>query len=162
MRKCNLRWGIVIANKERDDDYRVLNYQYIQAQDLEDADIDRLCSRTEELLTDLCSGNIDAVYRTLVGFSCGESDCIGDTEAAPESSKSTASLLQRQSPTTTSCFMISISKRLFTVRWSLNSMVQRLENCSAGESTASSYLTLWHKSNISSEAIRWTEPVTLM
>lgn len=96
MQRYNLRWGIVIANKERDDDYRALNYQYIQALDLEDVDIDRLCSRTEELLTALCSGNTEAVYRTLVGFPYEEGDCTGnDVEAACESPKPAASLLQR-------------------------------------------------------------------
>lgn len=96
MRKYNLRWGIVIANKERDDDYRALNYQYIQALDLEDADIDRLCRRTDELLTDLCGGNTEAAYRTLVGFPGREGDCMADDEEdVPEPSGAAASLLQR-------------------------------------------------------------------
>ena len=53
MQKYGLRWGVVIANKEHDDDYRTLNYQYLQALDLDDSDIDRLCSHTEDLLTKL-------------------------------------------------------------------------------------------------------------
>lgn len=96
MKKYNLRWGVVIANKERDDDYRALNYQYIQALDLDDGDIGCLCAHTEDLLTKLCSGSTEAVYRTLAGFSGGEGDYIGDDcNAAPEPPKPAASLLQR-------------------------------------------------------------------
>lgn len=92
MQKYNLRWGIVIANKERDDDYRALNYQYIQALNLGDNDINDLCKHTEDLLTKLCSGHIETVYRTLVGFADRNLqdgiECMTDT-------KPTASLLQR-------------------------------------------------------------------
>lgn len=96
MRKYGLRWGIVIANKEHDDNYRALNYQYVQALDLEDEDIDRLCSHTEELLTDLCNGSVEAVYRTLAGFSCKEGDCIGDQgECDSEASRPSGNLLHR-------------------------------------------------------------------
>lgn len=96
MRKYGLRWGVVIANKEHDDDYRTLNYQYLQALDLDDSDIDRLCSHTEDLLTKLCSGHTETVYRTLVGFSGGVNDSIGnDCDDAAEAAKPAASLLQR-------------------------------------------------------------------
>lgn len=82
MKKYNLRWGVVIANREKDDDFRALNYQYIQALDLDDEDIDGLCEPTEDLLTRLCSGDIETVYRTLVGFH-GLSD---DNAPAPSTS----------------------------------------------------------------------------
>lgn len=96
MQKYGLRWGVVIANKEHDDDYRTLNYQYLQALDLDDSDIDRLCSHTEDLLTKLCSGHIETVYRTLVGFSGGVDGSIGDDcGEATEAAKPAASLLQR-------------------------------------------------------------------
>ena len=95
MRKYNLRWGVVIANKERDDDYRALNYQYIQALDLDDGDIDRLCAHTEDLLTKLCSGHAETVYRTLVGSSGGVEDDVSNGSADAEAVKPTASLLQR-------------------------------------------------------------------
>jgi len=91
MKRHNLRWGVVIANKERDDDYRALNYQYVQALDLEDEDIGRLCERTENMLTNLCSGHIETVYRTLAG--CSDEQDYGADSAEP--SKATASLLQR-------------------------------------------------------------------
>lgn len=96
MQRYGLRWGVVIANKEHDDNYRTLNYQYLQALDLDDADIDRLCSHTEDLLTKLCSGHTETVYRTLVGFSGGVDDSIGnDCGDATEAAKPAASLLQR-------------------------------------------------------------------
>lgn len=96
MRKYGLRWGVVIANKEHDDDYRLLNYQYVQPLDLDDWDIDRLCSHTEDLLSKLCSGHTETVYRTLVGFSGGVDDSIGDNCGdATEAAKPAASLLQR-------------------------------------------------------------------
>lgn len=96
MQKYNLRWGIVIANKEKDDDYRALNYQYIQALDLNDEDIDNLCSHTEDLLTKLCSGHIDTVYRTLVGFSNTTDDNrTDDCSNENEPVKPSASLWQR-------------------------------------------------------------------
>lgn len=89
MKKYKLKWGVVFANKEKDDDYRALNYQYIQALDLSDEDITNLCGRTERLLTDLCSGDIETVYRTLVGFSNGADDIDNESETP------SASLLQR-------------------------------------------------------------------
>ncbi len=96
MRKYGLRWGVVIANKEHDDDYRTLNYQYTQALDLNDEDIDRLCAHTEDLLTKLCSGHTETVYRTLVGFSGSVDGGMGnDCDDAIEDAKPAASFLQR-------------------------------------------------------------------
>ncbi len=70
--------------------------QYLQALDLDDSDIDRLCSHTEDLLTKLCSGHTETVYRTLVGFSGGVNDSIGnDYDDAAEAVRPAASLLQR-------------------------------------------------------------------
>ncbi len=93
MKKYHLRWGVVIANRERDDDYRALNYQYVQALDLTDEDIDALCGHTEEMLTNLCSGQVDAVYRTLVGFSNGDKDEAKNSDDVTP--KASASLLQK-------------------------------------------------------------------
>lgn len=96
MQKYNLKWGVVIANKEKDDEYRALNYQYIQALDLTDDDIIELCKPTERLLTNLCSGHIDTVYKTLVGFSdYAEEKIPDDVETNGGSNKVSASLLQR-------------------------------------------------------------------
>lgn len=95
MQKYNLRWGVVIANKEKDDDFRALNYQYLQALDVDDAGIDKLCKRTEDMLTKLCSGDIETVYRTLVGFAAADTSSNDESEYVTEESKPTASLLQR-------------------------------------------------------------------
>lgn len=94
MQKHNLKWGVVIANKERDDEYRALNYQYIQALNLTDDDIVELCKPTESLLSNLCSGHIETVYKTLVGFSDYASDNESDNSEAGDN-KVSASLLQR-------------------------------------------------------------------
>lgn len=96
MQKYNLRWGVVIANKEKDDDYRELNYQYIQALDLDDEDIERLCEHTEQLLTNLCSGHIETVYRSLIGY-CGITDNNqqDNPDEDVEPAKEAANLLQK-------------------------------------------------------------------
>lgn len=90
MRKYNLHWGVVIANKERDDDYRALNYQYLQALDLDDSDIDKLCELTKKRLINLCSGDIETVYKSLVGFSAADGDSMEGKE-----DKLSTSLLQK-------------------------------------------------------------------
>lgn len=96
MQRYNLKWGVVIANKEKDDEYRALNYQYIQALNLTDDDIVELCKPTETLLTNLCSGHIETVYKTLVGFSnYTEGATTDDNETTNGDNKVSASLLQR-------------------------------------------------------------------
>lgn len=93
MRKYNLRWGVVIANKEQDDDYRTLNYQYLQSLDLAEEDINTLCEYTEKMLTNLCSGHVETVYHTLVGFSNGNTD--GQESSNDATPKASASLWQK-------------------------------------------------------------------
>lgn len=95
MRKHGLRWGVVIANKERDDDFRSLNYQYVQALSLTDEDIDALCEHTQNLLVKLCSGSVEVAYRTLVGFTSGDVEGREDSEDGCGSAKASASLLQK-------------------------------------------------------------------
>lgn len=95
MKKYNLHWGVVIANKEKDDDYRALNYQYIQALDLSDEDIDALCADTEKLLTNLCNGNIESVYKSLIGSQSVADDDAQEPTDGYEDSKPYASLLQK-------------------------------------------------------------------
>ena len=66
MNHNNLRWGIVKPNKP--DDYeKALNYQYLEALDLESEDVEKLCQRTIDFFRKLNSGNIEEVYRCLVG-----------------------------------------------------------------------------------------------
>lgn len=60
-----LHWGVVKPNKP--DDYeKTLNYQYIEALDIDGTDIDRLCRRTKEYLESLNSGDIREVYKNLI------------------------------------------------------------------------------------------------
>ncbi len=80
MARYNLRWGVVVPSKERDDDFRLLNYQYLSAlPNLDNSDIQVLCSRTKDYLNRLCSDDIDVVYRTLIGCSEDDDDsCLDD------------------------------------------------------------------------------------
>jgi len=60
-----LHWGIVKPNKP-DEHEKTLNYQYIEALDIDGSDIDRLCKRTREYLESLNSGDIREVYKNLI------------------------------------------------------------------------------------------------
>ncbi len=66
MKENHLLWGITRINSRTDDDVKTLNYQYIQAFQLENDDIDALCGQTEALLRKLNSGDIEEVYKNLV------------------------------------------------------------------------------------------------
>lgn len=62
----NLVWGVTRINRISDDDFKTLNYQYLQALMLDNSDIDALCSQTDDLLTALNSGDIQEVYENLL------------------------------------------------------------------------------------------------
>lgn len=90
MKKNNLKWGVVMPNKKYDDDIKALNYQYNSALNLDDNGLDELCKRTEELLTNLCSGNLEQVYKSLIIHKNINSDveCNGDDiDASDENDK---------------------------------------------------------------------------
>lgn len=74
MKENNLRWGVVKGNKP-DDDYKALNYQYIQALQLSNEDVEKLCLPMEEFLKKLNSGNIEEIYENLVINNKGFDDC---------------------------------------------------------------------------------------
>lgn len=61
-----LHWGVVKPNGKRDDEEKALNYQYLQALQLGNDDIEELCSRTKDFLEKLNSGDIQEVYNNLV------------------------------------------------------------------------------------------------
>ena len=73
MRDNHLKWGVVKPNAKSDDHEKALNYQYLQALQLSNTDIEALCLQTQELLLRLNSGNLEEVYASLVvnnkGFS---------------------------------------------------------------------------------------------
>lgn len=58
----HLCWGVVKPNSKNDDYEKALNYQYLQALDLCNADIEALCQRTKEFLENLNSGDIQTLY----------------------------------------------------------------------------------------------------
>lgn len=78
MRENNLRWGIVKPNAKQNDTEKALNYQYLQALRLDNEDVDALCARTEEFLTQLNNGNIEEVYNSLVVNNKGFTDMPSD------------------------------------------------------------------------------------
>lgn len=66
MEKNKLHWGVVKPNGKKDDEEKALNYQYLQALQLDNDDIEALCIRTKEFLEKLNSGDIQEVYSNLV------------------------------------------------------------------------------------------------
>lgn len=62
MKKNHLLWGVVKTNGKKDDDEKALNYQYLQALELKDEDIEQLCQRTREFLETLNCGDIESLY----------------------------------------------------------------------------------------------------
>ena len=66
MNANHLRWGVVKPNKP--DDYeKALNYQYLEALDIQNDDVEKLCQRTIDFFNKLNSGDIEEVYKNLVG-----------------------------------------------------------------------------------------------
>lgn len=72
-----LHWGIVKPNKPEDHE-KTLNYQYIEALDIDGSDIDRLCKRTKDYLESLNSGDIREVYKNLIQADSDYEDNNGD------------------------------------------------------------------------------------
>lgn len=66
MNENHLLWGIAKLNNSADDEVKSLNYQYLQALQLDNEDIDELCKPTEEFLKSLNSGDIAVVYNNLL------------------------------------------------------------------------------------------------
>lgn len=66
MEMNNLRWGVVKPDKP--DDYeKALNYQYLEALDLNNDDVEKLCQRTIDFFKKLNSGDVEEVYQNLIG-----------------------------------------------------------------------------------------------
>lgn len=66
MRENDLLFGIVKTNNKFDDDYKSLNYQYIQSLQLADEDISILCEPMMGFLGDLNSGDLQSIYSNLI------------------------------------------------------------------------------------------------
>ena len=83
MQLNNLRWGIVKPNKP-DDFEKALNYQYLEALDLTNEEIEQLCQRTIDYFNRLNSGDIEEVYNHLINsVNCYED--VTDDENTNES-----------------------------------------------------------------------------
>ena len=88
MKENHLLWGIAKINGAADDDIKALNYQYLQALQLDHDDIDTLCERTEEYLSKLNSGNIEEIYNNLfVNSNSDRPDDENDAEPEEDNSK---------------------------------------------------------------------------
>lgn len=62
-KKYGLKWGVARYNKKVDDSYSLLNYQYIQNNNLNIENIDTLINPTVEWFNQICSG--DQFYSTM-------------------------------------------------------------------------------------------------
>lgn len=70
--KYNLKWGIARYNKIIEDRYSLLNYQYIQNNNLSDKDLEELIKPTIDWFKKICSGN--DVYSLLYTLGCRSQD----------------------------------------------------------------------------------------
>ena len=66
MQNNKLRWGVVKPNSKKEDYEKALNYQYLQALQLDNENVENLCTRTREFLEKLNSGNIEEIYDNLI------------------------------------------------------------------------------------------------
>jgi hypothetical protein len=70
--KYGLKWGVARYNKKKDDDYSLLNYQYIQNNGLDDNGIDDLSEVTVDWFKKICSG--DKFYSVMYSIGCQQED----------------------------------------------------------------------------------------
>lgn len=89
MKENNLLWGVVMPNKENDDHFKTLNYQYLNALSLTNKDIDDLCKRTENILTRLCEGDMKQAYQMIISHDSKEDESCSDDEIDANDSTST-------------------------------------------------------------------------
>lgn len=64
-----LLWGVVKGNARQDDDVKTLNYQYLNALELNKAEIEELCNPTVDYLNKLNGADLQEVYNNLMQFS---------------------------------------------------------------------------------------------
>ncbi|MEG0895526.1 MAG: hypothetical protein RSE93_07395, partial [Oscillospiraceae bacterium] len=95
MEKYNLLWGVVMPNKEHDDNMKALNYQYINALILDDNDIDSLCKTTKNLLKKLCNGDVDKIYKALIDSPADINENCDDEDIEDVPEKQYKSFLQK-------------------------------------------------------------------
>lgn len=71
-----LKWGVARYNKKKDDDYSLLNYQYIQNNGLDEDGMDTLSEPTVDWFNKICSG--DDFYSVM--YSIGSQDADAKIE----------------------------------------------------------------------------------
>lgn len=80
MEQNHLHWGVTKFNSYADDDIKAMNYQYLQALQLDNDDIEKLCKPTEDFLRSLNSGNVEEVYNNLMVNAKGYWQTVADDE----------------------------------------------------------------------------------
>jgi hypothetical protein len=71
-----LKWGVSRYNKKKDDDYSLLNYQYLQNNNLDDESIDDILFTTIDWFKKICSG--DNFYSVMYSIGCQHEDDNND------------------------------------------------------------------------------------
>ena len=66
-KKNNIGWGITRVSPKEENDYAFLNYQFIQALNLNQEQIESLCSKTIQYFRSVLSGNMDYTLLYLLG-----------------------------------------------------------------------------------------------
>ena len=78
----NLLFGVTKTNNRVEDNNKSINYQYLQALQLTDAEIEELCEPTKEFLRKLNSGDIEEVFENLVVCGSGFIDDATDEDSS--------------------------------------------------------------------------------
>ena len=52
--ECKLSWGVAKITPKVDDDYTMMNYQYLQVLDIDDKDVEKLCEETVQWFRGVC------------------------------------------------------------------------------------------------------------
>lgn len=55
-KKFKLKWGVARVNKEKEEEYVLTNYQYLQALDMKKEDVEELTQYTKQWINAICSG----------------------------------------------------------------------------------------------------------
>lgn len=80
----NIGWGVTRYAPKQEKNYTTLNYQFIQALNLDDKSIKSLCKKTVEYFRNICTNTLDYTLLYLLGDLCDEDyneyvfDNIGD------------------------------------------------------------------------------------
>jgi hypothetical protein len=68
----NIGWGVTRYAPKQEKNYTTLNYQFIQALNLDDKSIKSLCKKTVEYFRNICTNTLDYTLLYLLGDLCDE------------------------------------------------------------------------------------------